>query len=93
MPACAELGAWEAVQLDKQLLKAEVRPGVFESIRMQADEETRVLLTNLKVHQPRTCLQISLRRAPAATATMLPFHWCVCMDRAIQVPCTFPVGL
>ena len=46
---CAELGAWEAVQLDKQLLKAEVRPGVFEDIRMQADKETRLLLTNLKV--------------------------------------------
>lgn len=48
---CAELGAQEAVQLDKQLLKAEVRPGVFEDIRMQADEETRLLLANLKVHQ------------------------------------------
>jgi len=39
------------VQLDKELLKAEVRPGVFEDIRLQADEETRLLLANLKVYQ------------------------------------------
>ena len=39
------------MQLDKQLLKAEVRPGVLEDIRMQADEETRLLLLNSKVHQ------------------------------------------
>jgi len=45
------LGAWEAVQLDKELLKAEVRPGVLEDIRLQADEETRLLLANLKVCQ------------------------------------------
>ena len=45
------MGAWEAVQLDKELLKAEVRPGVFEDIRLQADEETRLLLANLKVCQ------------------------------------------
>ena len=48
---CAELGSWEAVQLDKELLKAEVRPGVFEDVCAQADEETRLLLANTKVHQ------------------------------------------
>lgn len=81
------------MQLDKELLKAEVRPGVFESIRMQADEETRLLFTNLKVHRPPTCLQRSLQRALAATATMLRLHWCVCKSRDSHVPDNFPVGL
>ena len=46
--ACAAHGSWEAVQLDRELLKAEVRPGVREDVRLQADEETRLLLANLK---------------------------------------------
>lgn len=44
-----ELGPWEAVQLDKELLKVEVRPAVREDVRLQADNETRLLLANLKV--------------------------------------------
>ena len=36
------------MQLDRELLKAEVRPDVREDIRLQADEETRLLLANLK---------------------------------------------
>ena len=44
-----ELGPWEAVQLDKELLKAEVRPAVREDVRLQADDETRLLLANIKV--------------------------------------------
>ena len=44
-----ELGPWEAVQLDKELLIAEVRPAVREDVRLQADDETRLLLANLKV--------------------------------------------
>ena len=45
-----ELGPWDAVQLDKELLKAEVRPAVREDVRLQADDETRLLLANVKVH-------------------------------------------
>ena len=44
-----ELGPWEAVQMDKELLKAEVRPAVREDVRLQADDETRLLLANVKV--------------------------------------------
>ena len=40
------------MQLDRELLKAEVRPGVREDIRLQADEETRLLLANLKACLP-----------------------------------------
>ena len=50
--ACAAHGSWEAVQLDRELLKAEVRPDVREDIRLQADEETRLLLANLKACLP-----------------------------------------
>ena len=53
--ACAAQGSWEAVQLDRELLKAEVRPDVREDIRLQADEETHLLLANLKA-----CLLSSL---------------------------------
>ncbi|CAL8467595.1 g7133 [Coccomyxa elongata] len=41
-------GAWAAQQLDKELLKAEVRPSVEEQIRLQSDEEMRMLLGNIK---------------------------------------------
>ena len=53
--ACAAHGSWEAVQLDRELLKAEVHPDVRENIRLQADGETRLLLANLKA-----CLLSSL---------------------------------
>lgn len=48
-PVNAGAGAWAAQQLDKELLKDEVRPSVVEEIRLQTDEEMRMLLANLKV--------------------------------------------
>ena len=87
MPAVhvAAAGAWAAAQLDRRLLREEVRPAVMEQIRLQADAETRVLLANLKV---RALLGISSRAgvlseqvgacapAPAVGACRLPARQC-----------------
>ncbi len=54
----AGAGAWAAQQLDRELLKAEVRPSVAEEIRLQTDEEMRLLLANLKVNHWQSLLDL-----------------------------------
>ena len=96
--ACAAHGSWEAVQLDWELLKAEVRPDVREDIRLQADEETRLLLANLKacllgplllhvyisMHVGRSGVSLPLH-TDAAMAIGLPAEGCAsCCQAGVQ---------
>ncbi len=73
-----ELGPWEAVQLDKELLKAEVRPAVQEDVRLRADDETRLLLANLKVR----CIVMRQSLLPVSLLSAVQ-----CQSQHQEVPC------
>jgi hypothetical protein len=47
------VGGWAARQLDREMLKAEVRPVMAEEIRLHVDKEMRTLFSNLRVRIPK----------------------------------------
>lgn len=50
---------------EAEQVREELRPLVFEEVRLQVDEEMRVLLQNLKVrytHMSRMCMHVQMAR-------------------------------
>lgn len=56
--------------MDKELLKAEVRPSVEEQIRLQSDEEMRMLLGNIKVGTRRLSVNLGIFTLPVVLGIM-----------------------
>lgn len=67
-----------AQRYDPDLVKDELRPLVFEEIRLQVDEEMRILLENLKVPSPLTTTKcasgcVASHRRPWPSQTNRPW--------------------